>query len=163
MKLFERRNHYKMVKTTKKKKSVEKDLSKKTKKKVKETSKEVLQFDDDDVDALEPLEAIRVRYDMYIGSADPSGQLVDEAIDNSVDEFMNGFGDKINIDIDTNENKITVEDYGRGLPLGMNTKKNQPTIQVLFTHVHSGAKYNKNVVKTSGGKNGVHFIICPLY
>lgn len=83
-------------------------------KKVKEKT-QVLQFNDSDVQALEGLEAIRLRYDMYVGSTDPSTHLFAEGLDNSIDEFMNGFGKAIKIDIDTKENRLTIEDEGRGL------------------------------------------------
>ena len=152
----------KKTKATKEKSTEETTLVKKKKKKkpVKEKKEKTkpskpIAFTDDDVDALDPLEAIRQAYDMYVGSSDPTTQLFAEAIDNSVDEFMNGYGKTIRVYIDTEENRLTIRDEGRGLPLGMNEKLNQPTMQVLLTHVHSGAKYRKNVVKTSGGKNGV--------
>lgn len=122
---------------------------------VKKKGIEALTFNDDDVSALDPLEAIRVRYDMYIGSTDPVTHMVKEILDNSIDEFLNGFCKKITIDIQTSTNTIIVKDDGRGLPLGMNTKLKKPTMEVLFTHVHSGAKYDKKTVKVSGGKNGV--------
>ena len=116
---------------------------------------ENLSFNDEDVMALDPLEAIRKRYDMYITSTQPVIHMFKEILDNSVDEFINGFASEINIELDTKLNKITVKDDGRGLPLGMNNKLKKPTMEVLFTHVHSGAKYNKNTVKISAGKNGV--------
>lgn len=141
---------------------------KKTNKTVKETTKKEtnevktkkslakdLSFDDEDVDALEPLEAIRKRYDMYCGSLDPVTHMVKELFDNSIDEFSNGFCKEIAIEINTKDNNISVRDDGRGLPLGINAKLKQPTMQVLFTHVHAGSKYNKKSVKTSAGKNGV--------
>lgn len=135
------------------------DTKTSVKKKKKSSSKvdnsKLSSFTDSDVMALDGLEAIRKTYDMYVGSSDPSTQLFAEAIDNSVDEFMNGYGETIRVTINTKENKLTIRDEGRGLPLGMNSKLNKPTMEVLLTHVHSGAKYNKNVVKTSGGKNGV--------
>lgn len=143
-------------KTTKKtvKETIKKEVTKNTKTK-KKMDEEVLTFTDDDVDALDSLEAIRVRFDMYIGSQDPVTHMVKEILDNSIDEFLNGFCNKIIVDISTKENVITVIDNGRGLPLGMNKKLKKPTMEVLFTHVHSGAKYSKKTVKVSGGKNGV--------
>lgn len=123
------------------------------KKKINDTK---LTFNDDDVEALDPLEAIRKRYDMYIGSGSNAiTQLINEALDNIIDEHMNGFGNHIWITINTNECKVTVEDEARGLPLGIHKKLNKPTMEVLLTHVHSGTKYDKKSVKTSGGKNGV--------
>lgn len=116
---------------------------------------EELTFNDDDVDALDPLEAIRLRYDMYAGSLDPVTHMVKELFDNSIDEFTNNFCKNIWIKIDTKKNSITVKDDGRGLPHGINAKLKQPTIQVLFTHVHAGSKYDKKSVKVSAGKNGV--------
>lgn len=152
------------MKTLTKKKKKLTDSSTKTtkastkKKKVDANNNEA--FDDDAVDALTTLEGIRKRYDMYIGSQDPAGHLFSEAIDNSVDEAMNGYGNTINVVLDTKENRITVEDYGRGLPLYENKKLGKPTIEVLFTHLHSGSKYNSRVIKSSGGKNGV--LTCVL-
>lgn len=114
-----------------------------------------LTFNDEDVMALDPLEAIRKRYDMYITSTQPVEHMFKEILDNSIDEFLNGFCDEISITIDTAKNMVTVRDNGRGLPLGTNAKLKKPTMEVLFTHVHSGAKYNKDTVKVSAGKNGV--------
>ena len=115
-----------------------------------------LEFNDEDVLALDPLEAIARRYDMYIGSQDPVTHMFKEILDNSIDEFLNGFCDTIEICLNTKTNTITVKDNGRGLPLGMNKKMNKPTMEVLFTHVHAGGKFTKNTVKVSAGKNGVN-------
>ncbi|QXN67942.1 type 2 topoisomerase subunit B [Listeria phage LPJP1] len=113
-------------------------------------------YSGEDIDVLEGLEAIQVRPDMYVGSSDETvNHLVKEAIDNGVDEFLNNFGTKVIVDLDTEENIITVIDDGRGLPTDIHPKKKIPTMQVLLSEVHSGAKFRKDSFKVSSGKNGV--------
>lgn len=130
-------------------------MAKKKQQMLNDINNEISTFNDDDVLALEGLEAIRVRYDMYCGSESPTRQMIEEVVANATDEYMNGYGKKITTIIDSKENRFTIQDNGRGLPLGINQKLNKPTIEVLFTHIHSGGKFNKNVVKSSAGKNGV--------
>lgn len=132
-----------------------KDTMVKTKGTLKKKKPKALSFTDDDVDIKDPLEAIRLRYDMYIGSKDPVTHLCEELIDNSIDEAMNNFCDTIYCTVDEKKNSFSIQDNGRGLPLGINKEKKISTIEVLYTINHAGGKFGKNVVKSSGGKNGI--------
>jgi DNA gyrase subunit B len=120
-------------------------------------SKETLGYDDDSVLVQEGLEAIRKQsLDMYVGGKDTASfHLVKEVVDNSVDEAINKFADTITAEYFPKTNMIVIEDNGRGLPTGMNQKLGKTTIEVLFTHLHAGGKFNKGSFKVSGGKNGV--------
>lgn len=133
------------------------------KKKVQETatdevkvSNSELVYDDSSINVLEGLEAIRKRFDMYVGGKDSASfHLVKEVVDNSIDEVLNGFATIIKVEYFPKTNTVVIEDDGRGLPTGMNVKLKKPTIEVLFTHLHAGGKFNKNAFKVSGGKNGI--------
>ena len=119
-------------------------------------SKETLNYSDDSIIVLEGLEGIRKRFDMYVGSKDTASfQLVKEVVDNSVDEALNGYATKITVEYFPVTNRVVIEDDGRGLPTGMHTKMKKPTIEVLFTYLHAGGKFNKHSFKVSGGKNGI--------
>ncbi|QQO92602.1 DNA gyrase subunit B [Staphylococcus phage Machias] len=78
-----------------------------------------------------------------------------EILDNSVDEFINDYGTKVVIDLDLKEEIITIKDDGRGLPIDIHPDKKIPTIELLFTSLHSSGKFDKNAFKVSAGKNGV--------
>lgn len=115
-----------------------------------------LVYNDDSVEVLEGLEGIRKRFDMYVGGKDTAAlHLANEVVDNSVDEALNGYADTIDVEYEPKNNKLIIEDNGRGLPTGMHSKLKKPTIEVLFTYLHAGGKFNKETFKVSGGKNGI--------
>lgn len=109
-----------------------------------------------DIVVLQGLDAVRLRPGMYIGTTGIKGMhhLLWEIVDNSVDEIANGYGDKITITMHT-DNSITVKDNGRGIPVDKHPTLKVSGVQVVFTQLHAGGKFNNSNYSYSGGLHGV--------
>ena len=113
-------------------------------------------YDVTDLTSLEKLEPVRIRPGMYIGSTGTKGlhHCIWEIVDNAIDEITNGFGNKITIIL--NEDKsVTVIDNGRGIPTGIHPVKKKSGVEMVFTELHTGGKFDNKNYKTSGGLHGV--------
>jgi len=113
-------------------------------------------YDVTDLTSLEKLEPVRVRPGMYIGSTGTKGlhHCVWEILDNAIDEITNGFGDKATI-ILNKDKSITILDNGRGIPTGIHPIKKKSGVEMVYTELHTGGKFDNKNYKTSGGLHGV--------
>ena len=108
----------------------------------------------DSIQHLETRDAIRLRPQMYLGSNDTEGiyQAFKEIVNNATDEALAGYGDTIEIMVDEDMNKVSIRDYGRGVPFG--TKDDKNVLVSIYTESHTGGKFDKNAYKNSSGLNG---------
>ena len=114
-------------------------------------------YDSSNIQILEGLEPVRKRPSMYIGGLDAAGlhHLLWEIVDNSVDEAMNGYADRIVVRLHENGETITVSDNGRGIPVDVHSKYKRSALELILTTLHAGGKFESHNYYHSGGLHGV--------